>query len=418
MKKIYSLISISLVLITCHLSASAQWTRLTRVYPDMYRMADVAVRDSVIIGVGYRFSDFQGYIFQSFNNGVAWDSVSPLPAGYLIETVAFKDADTAIAAGFGSHTILFRSMDKGHNWAFYLEDTVTAGIADMQFLNSKVGFAGGYDTPQFFSGNCYYTNDGGNSWITQTNTAHTCLDSLGLDHIDFVDAQTGYAVSNFALHKYLLKTTDTGKHWNIIYAQEGIGGVYFWNVLNGVMVADSGKIFKTSNGGLTWTPKISPVGDPLFSVSFANDKLGYAVGVYGRILKTTDGGETWTIEVSPTSETLLKVRWFNGSAYAVGDGGTILRSGSVLDVRSLPVKYQLNIYPNPASSILNISSTVSQHFDMLSATLVDMSGHVVRAAKTEKTLMQMDIHDLAAGIYTVIINAGGQAYSEQVTIGH
>ena len=396
----------------------AQWTRLTPSYPSNYRITDVAVSDTSIFGVGYRFTDFQGYVFRSFNNGIAWDSVEPLPAGFLYETIAFKDADTAIVGGLGSISIFLRSVDRGHNWIYYMLDTVTTGVAGVQFLNSSIGFAGGYDTSQFFSGNCYYTNDGGNSWITQTNTPHTCLDSLGLDEIDFVDVQTGYAVSNFGLNKYLLKTTDTGKHWDLIYTQEGIGGVYFWNVMNGVMVAEGGQVFKTSDGGMHWVSKPSPVTAPLFSVSFIDDHTGYAVGAFGTIIKSVDGGESWTRETSSTSQTLLKVKYFNNRPYACGDGGTILRLNTGLSVSAMPIAYKLNVYPNPASSVVSISSTTNQHFDMLDVKLVDVTGKILRSSYTTNSLLQFDVSNLASSTYTVVVVADGHEYNQKVTISH
>lgn len=410
--------TIHLLLIFFSFTATAQWTKLTPTYPSALRVSDITVNDTNIFAVGYRFGDFQGHIFRSFNNGTTWDTLQISPAGYLFETVAFKDKDTAIIGGYGSYTVLLHTVDGGHNWGYYLVDTVTAGINDIKFIDDKRGFAAGYNTAQFYSGNCYYTKDGGNSWGQETTATHTCLDSLGLDYIDFLDVQTGYAVSNFVPHKYLLKTTDTGKHWNIIYTQDGIGGVYFWNVLNGVMVADGGKIFKTSDGGNNWVPKPSPVTDPLLSVSFMNNTIGFAVGANGMIIKTTDGGETWTKETSPTTQPLLRVKCFNAQAYAVGDGGTIIRSRPYLGISELPLSLKLNVYPNPASSVLYVSSTTNQHVKKLEVTLLGMNGRTVRAEKSNQALIQMDINDLPAGIYTVSVIADGQAYTQKISILH
>ena len=418
MKQLFLGITIVIALLIYCAPAKAQWTRLTPAYPSDLRVADIAVKDSAVFGVGYRFSDFQGHVFRSFNNGTSWDTLQVPPAGELFETITFKDADTALIGGFGSTSIFLRSVDAGHSWAYFLEDTTTTGIADMVFLDGRRGFAAGYDTAQFYSGNCYYTEDGGNSWSQQTTDTGTCLDTLGLDYIDFVDVQTGYAVSNFVPHKYLLKTTDTGKHWNIIHTQDGIGGVYFWNVLNGIMVAQGGHIFKTSDGGMNWVPKPSPVTVPLFSVSFINSNIGFAVGGGGTVIKSVDGGETWTTETSSVTQPLFRVKCFNGRGYACGDGGTIVRSEAVLEANTIPLNYQLNVYPNPASSILNISSTTGQYFKTLAATLMDINGRIISTAKTEQKLIRMDIKDLPSGTYTIIVNADGREYIQKITISH
>lgn len=401
------------------LSANAQWIRLTSGISDEIRVTDIAVKDSSVFGVGYRFSDFQSYVLRSFNNGVAWDSVLPLSPGFLFETIAFKDKDTAFIGGFGSKTFIVNTVDGGHHWNYYQGDTATAGIIDMKFLDGNKGFAAGYGASQFSSGNCYYTNDGGHNWIAQTTDTGTCLDTLGLDYADFVDVQTAYAVNNFLLGKYLLKTTDTGKHWSVVYEQDGIGGVYFWNVNNGIMVAAGGKIFKTTDGGMHWTPKTSPTTAPLFSVSFIDNNNGFAVGGFGKIVKTMDGGETWTNVTSPTTQSLFRVKCFDGKCYASGDGGVILRSTpATTAVNKLPLNYQLNVYPNPGSSILNISSTVNQPFKSISVNLVNMKGQVVCTGHTNQSLLKLDINNLAPGIYTAIITADDQQLAEQVIIQH
>jgi photosystem II stability/assembly factor-like uncharacterized protein len=398
--------------------AQGQWTRLTASYPSNYRISDVAVNDSTIIATGFRFSDFQGIIYRSFDNGVTWDTVELPPADILFETVAFRSKDTAYIGGFGDVTVMLRSVDGGHNWAYYITDTTTRGIDDMAFVDDMHGFAGGYDTTQFYSGNCYYTADGGNTWHQQTTTTGTCLDTLGLDYIDFVDGQTGYGISNFGLNKYLLKTTDTGKHWNLIYTEEGIGGVYFRDALNGVMVAEGGKVFKSSDGGMSWTAKTSPTTQPLFSVSFMNGNDGYAAGANGTIIKSTDGGETWTVDTSHSTETLLRVKCFNHIAYAVGDGGTILRSGQVLAASQPLVNNPLVVYPNPANTELRIYYANNQGYKNLNAVLSTPDGRLIRSSQTNQNLMNMNTADVPAGTYLLTIAMDAAQLTQKVIIQH
>ena len=186
------------------------------------------------------------------------------------------------------------------------------------------------------------------------------------------------------------------------------------------MVAAGGLIFKTTDGGVTWTPKPSPTTAPLFSVSFIDNNNGFAVGGFGKILKTTNGGETWTNVPSPTMQSLFRVKCFDGKCYACGDGGVILRSSPnpVAAVHELPLSYQLNVYPNPVSSMLNISSTVNCTFKSISVNLVDIKGQTVKNAQTDKSLIRLDIKDLPAGTYTAIVEADGRQLTEKVVIQH
>ena len=62
-----------------------------------------------------------------------------------------------------------------------------------------------------------------------------------------------------------------------------------------------GKIFKTTNGGTTWTIQWSGTTNYLHSVYFTNANSGYTVGDDGTILKTTDGGTVGIYEKQKTS---------------------------------------------------------------------------------------------------------------------
>ena len=65
------------------------------------------------------------------------------------------------------------------------------------------------------------------------------------------------------------------------------------------IVGEAGTILKSTNSGSNWNPQYSTTNNTLYSVSFANDDIGYAVGNNGTILKTTSGG---TIGIKQISE--------------------------------------------------------------------------------------------------------------------
>jgi photosystem II stability/assembly factor-like uncharacterized protein len=87
-----------------------------------------------------------------------------------------------------------------------------------------------------------------------------------------------------------------------------IQDIFFLNALTGFAVNYDGKIYKTSNNGVTWDLKFSnPIpNQPLFQILFTDANVGYVVGgstscggsgcipTGGIILKTTDGGNNWT----------------------------------------------------------------------------------------------------------------------------
>lgn len=61
--------------------------------------------------------------------------------------------------------------------------------------------------------------------------------------------------------------------------------------------SSSGIIFKTTNGGNSWTQVLSNASAGLNAITFASSQIGYAVGGVldtGVIYKTTNGGNSWT----------------------------------------------------------------------------------------------------------------------------
>jgi photosystem II stability/assembly factor-like uncharacterized protein len=394
----------------------AQWTRLTPFFPSSLRIADITESDSGIFAVGYRFSDFQGHILRSFDDGAHWDSLQLPPSGFLFETIASKNADTAFIGGFGSISVWLWTTNGGHDWSYFSVDPNTTGINDMQFLDAQHAFASGYDTIQFNSGSCYYSGDGGATWNQQTVDNGTCLDTIGLDYIQMVDVGTGYAVSNFGLHKYLLKTTDTGRHWNIVYEQPGIGGIWFIDANTGVMVASGGKVYKTGDGGVNWTLKPTPTTQPLFSVAFTDAGTGYAVGGNGTIIKTTNAGETWTLETSPTTQPLFRVRCFGGHAYAVGDGGTVVRSLPPSTALAPDKVLLADVYPNPAENYLTVLPGAGGK--PLTLSLIDLMGHVVLQTTANGQKAMIDVRNLPSGNYVLKVSSADQVAAKLISVVH
>jgi photosystem II stability/assembly factor-like uncharacterized protein len=135
------------------------------------------------------------------------------------------------------------------------------------------------------------------SWVAQTSGTNQ-----NLRHVQFVNAQNGYAVGAAGT---VLKTTNGGTNWTSVSPAGNSGalfiGCYFLDANVGFVGGDVG-VYKTTNGGTNWalmTGANAPTG--ITKLWFVNANLGWAVGgvdgsspVYGDIFKTTDGGSTWS----------------------------------------------------------------------------------------------------------------------------
>src|ERR1044071_1086365 len=180
---------------TLYTSGSAQWKKLTTKSNSDLEMTDVFAFNGKIIATGFTFSNFGGQLLVSDDDGKTW-TTKLMDAGKLLKTIAFKDADTGYIGGYGSVSVIYKTINGGDNWYSELVDFNNAGINDMQFLNDRVGVASGYSHDQFFSGQCYKTYDGGLTWDTIASANRGCLDTVAIDFIQFVDARVGYGRSD------------------------------------------------------------------------------------------------------------------------------------------------------------------------------------------------------------------------------
>jgi photosystem II stability/assembly factor-like uncharacterized protein len=113
----------------------------------------------------------------------------------------------------------------------------------------------------------------------------------------------------------IYRTTDGGQTWTAVYTATGPSsywnGIHFFDANNGIAFSDppDGNAFlivKTTDGGATWTPIANPptANENEFGIfktlSFHDDlsgwfgTAGFDGGIGGRVFRTTDGGNTWT----------------------------------------------------------------------------------------------------------------------------
>jgi photosystem II stability/assembly factor-like uncharacterized protein len=270
--------------------------------------------------------DTTGRVFRTTDGGATWiPQASPIHLPLL--AVHFPLPLQGVAAGGVSDTlgrnrgILLRTTDGGVTW----EDKSQAGettLRAVHFPTPRTGFVVGDQ------GVIRATRDSGRTWNSVASGT-----SMDLDIVHFLDENTGFIAGANPLRTgdaLLQRTEDGGRTWHRIDLDSfsaPIASIAFATSRVGYILREEGGIFKTTDGGRTWSPQ-GPASDA-FSLQFPDPDTGYAIGK--RILKTVDGGATWS---------LLPLRWSGNylTASSLPDSRTLyaIGPGTVVKMRNFP----------------------------------------------------------------------------------
>lgn len=180
----------------------------------------------------------------------------------------------------GENGAILRSADDGNTWFgtySVLENTVTS----IYFINLNVGWA------VTSYGKIAKTMNSGANWdlVAEINNAP-------FRDVAFVNENTGYAAGANVIYK----TVNGGYTWtqcfnnNAVFIQRisAPSAAYCWAVCN------EGHIFKTSNGGTNWQEISSGTSGNIMAVHFLNNQTGWYTGTnVNSTRKTTNGGNSW-----------------------------------------------------------------------------------------------------------------------------
>ena len=136
------------------------------------------------------------------------------------------------------------------------------------------------------------------SWRTQWRGS----DLTNLNDIEFINAQTGWAVGSGG---QVVRTVN-GQTWAFgqMTPADDVEAVDFVDASNGWAAGANGSIWRSSNGGQTWTRQTTPTTQRLKDLVMTDLSTGWAAGENGTILRTSNGGTTWTVQTSPVSTAL------------------------------------------------------------------------------------------------------------------
>lgn len=289
-------------------------------------------------------------IMKTINGGADWTGQSVVTDDDLWD-VHFINANQGWAVG-DSGAIL-HTTNGGNEWTVQNAGT-TLNFKTVFFTDALNGWAvanevvnvNPFGDADGWKGRVWHTSNGGSTWTEQTFPQ-----GIGLVHkIYFQTDQQGWAVGvrNLSLYPFaqtvcaMYYTENGGQTWMKKY-DPNIDFVFtdimFTDSLSGWAVGfagnsaeNGGSIFKTTDGGTTWT-RIQQA-YTLWRVKFLDSQRGYAVGaMYGAawgppVLRTIDSGATWQmIRMKKNNDQgLYGLSVFDKNVLAIGDEGYIATS--------------------------------------------------------------------------------------------
>lgn len=155
----------------------------------------------------------------------------------------------------------------------------------------------------------------------------------------------------------VFKSTDGAANFTEVFSVNGTNfyGLFFADFNNGWVCGGTtsgnfGMVYKTIDGGSTWTQKdlTSLPASALHDIHFGTDGIGWAVGENSTIVKSIDGGTTWTkdsefITEQGNARNLLAVSAiFENIAYVAGDAGGLGNFYYLISDTINGVKYTYN----------------------------------------------------------------------------
>jgi len=216
-----------------------------------------------------------------------WTWQNPLPGSTTFWTSEVLDAHTVYV--FGDNGEWLKTTDGGQYWEIK-NNGVRERFLASSFINERTGWI------VSLQGTVLKTTDGGANW----QPLSTGLTSPQFSAVFFADERTGWLAGLADGFPVIVRTDDGGDSWteqaHESFSEGGFSTLYFLDAHTGFAAGHNNELFKTTDGGATWTLKTTP--DPSLNfrefadIDFPDALTGYAQRD-DTLFVTTDGGETW-----------------------------------------------------------------------------------------------------------------------------
>lgn len=279
---------------------------------------------------------------------------------------------------------IYRSTNAGTSWTD-ISPVISSGIQKIRALDSTTvlacGVAIGTAVQLVKSTNA---NAASPSWSSITSGI-----TLGtnLYDISIIDANNMYVAGNNGVNPKVFKTTNGGTTWTDATGTLPTGfvrGISFTSATTGWAIVNTfgvdRAVYRTTNSGTTWTRMTSPTSgvggftNTPFAIQMVSSSIGWVACDTGELRKTTDGGVNWSTESTPDTYGLYDLSFVSTTVGRVGTdrGGAI----STTDGSTWIQDY----FPPSSQHIRGIAV-----FDSLNAYAVGTAGSIYRLSGSSST---------------------------------
>jgi photosystem II stability/assembly factor-like uncharacterized protein len=272
----------------------------------------------VIVGVHYT-------VFISTDGGHSYTVSGNYTTEYEYNyEICAVDENTIFVGGTNGRMI--KTTNGGTTWT---EASIPSGasVQDLSFIDANNGFYfGGY-------GQWYTTTDGGATWNNLSEWP-----SMGI--LGITSTPSGKLFATFWYGE--LASSVDGNNWS--YPSNALTGetektyaIAFVDDDNGLVGARDGNLYKTTDGGASWT-KITENNTmyddmkSIFSIEYLNSDTVVAVGKKGAAMISIDGGTNWTKIKNADTKDLNDLSFLSSTQLLIAaDGGKIYKASAALD---------------------------------------------------------------------------------------
>jgi photosystem II stability/assembly factor-like uncharacterized protein len=344
-------------------------------------------RDTMFVST-YDFSSSGGSVYYTTDAGLSWTPVATDPA---INHRIDLEMNAPSGKLFASPSHLISSPDYGVTWDTLLNYIAGTTSTDLlHFADSQTGSLSG-NISGFVGYSAYFfrTEDAGTHWYT--GDPFSFPNSNALTTMCFVNADTAFAFMNQYAGWAPSAVNRLVKIFNFNLSVPSPG--------------DTSYVFSNQMVNTTMP-------DYMNDARFEDSSNGLAVGNAGKIYRTTNGGTSWTVDYADTCTScpILKLDFANGTGYAVGANGILVKYGVTTGIPEAAAA-SFSVYPNPGRDLFQIRTGAAK----ASLEVYNSIGELITAVETGNEY-KLDLSGYAKGIYFAKLTVNGKAVSKKIVL--